>query len=74
MILIAILICYYGLVQASYTSPSQNLSFTLNSNLIINSNLSTPIISPSAYVKYSYNQSGWNTLGHYVKYVDACID
>lgn len=58
----------------SYTSPSQNLSFTLNSNLIINSNISTPTISPQAMVKYSMNQSGWSTSGQYVKYVDGCLD
>jgi hypothetical protein len=59
-------LCLNVLVNAGVTSPSQNLSFTLNSNLIINPNISTPIISPNAVIQYSLNQSGWSTLGQQV--------
>lgn len=57
----------------NYKSPSQNQSYSLNSNLIINSNISNPAISPSYYVNYNNNQSGWTTKVQYVQYVDACI-
>lgn len=73
-IMLLLFFCLSGLVTAGFFSPSQNLNFTLNSNLIINSNISTPVISPSAAVQYTMSQSGWATLGQKVKYVDVCIN
>jgi hypothetical protein len=59
---------------SNYSSPSQSLSFTLGSNLIINSNISTPSISPAYYQDWTNNQSGWTTKVLYIEYIDPCLE
>lgn len=58
--------CLWGIALSAYTSPSKNATFTLDSNIIQNPNITTPVISPASAVDYSLSQAGWTTSVTYV--------
>lgn len=59
-------ICLWATALSAYTSPSKNATFTLDSNIIQNPNITTPIISPASAADYPLSQAGWTTSVLYV--------
>lgn len=59
-------------ILTNFTKPSKNITFTLASNIILNPNISNPVISPSYYHDYTLNINGWATLGTFIEYIDIC--
>ncbi len=53
-------------------SPSKSFNYTLKPNLVSNSNISSPVISPSAFRLYSGQINNWNTKNVYVQIIDIC--
>lgn len=61
---------FWGLfvVLLERISAVNSSSYTLGSNIVVNSNISTPSISPSSYYYYLKTKGGWATTGTYVEY------
>jgi hypothetical protein len=60
-------------INCSYLTPSKNVSFTLKNNIVLNGNISNPVIAPSSFWNYFLTQSNWSSHGLFVQVVDACL-
>lgn len=50
--IILLTISIYDTSSIGYKTPSLNYTFTLGSNLVNNSNITSPVISPEYYADY----------------------
>lgn len=59
------------LITTTYSSsnPSQNISFTLGQNIVVNSDMSLPSIYPLTWNQYFYYSNGWSTKNLYLQFV-----
>mgnify|MGYP000924518173 CR=1 FL=1 len=61
------------LAFANYGVPSLNSSYSLGENIVLNSNITSPIISPSVYANYYLSVNNWATKGKFVEYIDGFL-
>jgi hypothetical protein len=62
------------LLRTNYRAPSRSDRFTLGPNLIVNGNLSTPVIQPPLYwANYPREINGWRTKVKNVEYISGII-
>ena len=71
--IIIIIMQIYDTSSISYKYPSLNYSFILGSNLVNNSNITSPVIKPNYFADYSLEMNGWKTKGTYIEYTEPCL-
>ena len=55
-----------SITASAYTLPSRNLKFTLGNNIVDNSNITSPKISPDYYKLFNGEVNSWRTKGKYI--------
>ena len=64
---------FLSYVSTNYLTPSLNLAYTLSTNLVVNSNMSSPVIIVGCYQDFLSSKNGWSTKVILVQYVNPSI-
>lgn len=63
---------FSSLSTQDFSKPSKTLPFVLNAtNLVANSQIDSPKISPKIFQNFPKSMGGWNTKVLYIEYIDG---